>query len=150
MDIWVNNPNPTSSISVHESSLQYITLSLSSVVKCMLRTDVIQSFSLSQVFSRDASELTVAVNDSVRLGEKVLIAVVLNISNVIKNKIKLTSTTLPWKRKKIENNLWNKEAHITQAAHNHQYFCVITWREAHGIHSLLNSCPSTLCRDKKI
>lgn len=91
----MNNPNPTSSISVHESSLQYITLSLSSVVKCMLRTDVIQSFSLSQVFSRDASELTVAVNDSVRLGEKVLIAVVLNISNVIKNKIKLTSTTLP-------------------------------------------------------
>lgn len=91
----MKNPNPTSSISVHENSLQCITLSLSSVVKYMLRTDVIQSFSLSQVLSRDARELAVAVNDSVRLGEKVLIAVVLHISNVIKNKIKLTSTALP-------------------------------------------------------
>lgn len=91
----MKNPNPTSSISVHENSLQYITLSLSSVVKYMLRTDVMQSFSLSRVLSRDARELTVAVNDSVRLGEKVLIAVVLHISNVIKNKIKLTSTALP-------------------------------------------------------
>lgn len=91
----MKNPNPTSSISVHENSLQYITLSLSSVVKYMLRTDVIQSFSLSRVLSRDARELAVAVNDSVRLGEKVLIAVVLHISNVIKNKIKLTSTALP-------------------------------------------------------
>lgn len=60
----------------------------------MLRTDVNQSYSLSQVLSRDASELTVAVNDRVRLGEKVLIAVVLHISNVIKNKTKLTPTTL--------------------------------------------------------
>lgn len=91
----MKNPNPTSSISVHENSLQYITLSLSSVVKYMLRTDVMQSFSLSRVLSRDARELAVAVNDSVRLGEKVLIAVVLHISNVIKNKIKLTSTALP-------------------------------------------------------
>lgn len=91
----MKNPNPTSSISVHENSLQYITLSLSSVVKYMLRTDVIQSFSLSRVLSRDARELAVAVNDSERLGEKVLIAVVLHISNVIKNKIKLTSTALP-------------------------------------------------------
>lgn len=91
----MKNPNPTSSISVHENSLQYIILSLSSVVKYMLRTDVMQSFSLSRVLSRDARELAVAVNDSVRLGEKVLIAVVLHISNVIKNKIKLTSTALP-------------------------------------------------------
>lgn len=91
----MKNPNPTSSISVHENSLQYITLSLSSVIKYMLRTDVMQSFSLSRVLSRDARELAVAVNDSVRLGEKVLIAVVLHISNVIKNKIKLTSTALP-------------------------------------------------------
>lgn len=91
----MKNPNPTSSISVHENSLQYITLSLSSVIKYMLRTDVMQSFSLSRVLSRDARELAVAVNDSERLGEKVLIAVVLHISNVIKNKIKLTSTALP-------------------------------------------------------
>lgn len=90
----MKNPNPTSSISVHENSLQYIILSLSSVVKYMLRTDVMQSFSLSRVLSRDARELAVAVNDSERLGEKVLIAVVLHISNVI-NKIKLTSTALP-------------------------------------------------------
>lgn len=90
----MKNPNPTSSISVHENSLQYITLSLSSVIKYMLRTDVMQSFSLSRVLSRDARELAVAVNDSERLGEKVLIAVVLHISNVI-NKIKLTSTALP-------------------------------------------------------
>lgn len=91
----MKNPNPTSSISVHENSLQYITLSLSSVIKYMLRTDVMQSFSLSRVLSRDARELAVAVNDSEQLGEKVLIAVVLHISNVIKNKIKLTSTALP-------------------------------------------------------
>lgn len=91
----MKNPNPTSSISVHENSLQYITLSLSSVIKYMLRTDVMQSFSLSRVLSRDARELAVAVNDSERLGEKVLIAVVLHISNVIKNNINLTSTALP-------------------------------------------------------